>query len=398
MKKILFLFLVVSGMCFKAESMTKALVETAKSLERRINVGQSISGIDLDFLTSVPQAMRAVSTETEITLCMEAVKKYINDKWEGKSTEELLSRVSKNTPFKRYDLMDTSDAYNYLSMGKGFFHWIISGYCFERGALYKSNLDNALRVISSVDLGNGAKIRDNAYSIDYVMTEVHNVPFGSENFPGNPYPILTIGDVNRRQKIVSYIYIDEHGEYQKDYVWVNEFSLDFAEQTIDAAAKAVVEVVIFNANATNDELCREAFRAAKEYIITRPPEQISNLRIELIDAVSNAIKEGILGVISNEPYPLDFLKRTTNVDNSHRLYLMGAMQAVIEGKGIPYSSTQSEAADGSAGKKLIDILNPDVDDETKRVFPWDYNSINGATDNQRRMAAQNYLKIARTLE
>ena len=91
------------------------------------------------------------------------------------------------------------------------------------------------------------------------------------------------------------------------------------------------------------------------------------------------------------------IRTTEYITNVHRLHLMGAMQAIIEEKGIPCGDTQA-AETKNVGKKLIDDLTPDIPfgDYKNRIAPWDYGT--GTTDAQKRLAAQNFLKIARTLE
>lgn len=78
-----------------------------------------------------------------------------------------------------------------------------------------------------------------------------------------------------------------------------------------------------------------------------------------------------------------------SINNVHRLYLMGAMYAVMNKLGIPQTNPYAEAA--SSGNPLITTI-----DNMARVAPWDYGG--GVTDNQRRSAALNLLKIAQTLK
>ena len=64
---------------------------------------------------------------------------------------------------------------------------------------------------------------------------------------------------------------------------------------------------------------------------------------------------------------------------------------------VSYNDFQAFEA-RNIGKKLIDDLTPDISigDNGNRIAPWDYGTR--ITDNQKRLAAQNFLKIAKTLQ
>ena len=380
MKKLALLSVILASMYSDTKAMTKALAETAKSVERRINAGQSISKVNIDFLTSVPQAMRAISTGTEIKLCMEATKKYTDGNWKDKSIEELLSRVNDSMPLKRYDLIGDDALYG-GSVGAKFSQWRLCGYCLGKGSLYKSSLNNALNVISSFDFRTGAKIRDIADSIDSIPVTIgSNVREGSE-------PSVSIDNLTIKNSKIAYM--------DGQYVTVDQVSTDNAGKAIKAAAQAAVETVVFNADANNDEICMKMLQAATLSITKNIPD----LDLVIVDAVAKVIKEKILEEMSSSDVAAGFngIRTTEYITNVHRLHLMGAMQAIMEGKGIPCGDLQASAAK-NVGKKLIDDLTPDIPfgEDENRIAPWDYGT--GTTDAQKRLAAQNFLKIARTLE
>lgn len=380
MKKLVLLSAILTSMYSDSKAMTKALAETAKIVEKKINAGQSISKVNIDFLTSVPQAMRAISTETEIKLCMEATKKYTDGNWKDKSIEELLSRVDFRTPLKSDNLIEDDDLYG-GSVGAKFSQWRLCGYCLGKGSLYKSSLNNALNVVSSFDFRTGANIRDiadNIYSIPETIR--NNVGVGSET---------SVSTENLTIKHSKIAYRDG------PYVTVDQVSTDNAEEAIKAAAQAAVETVVFNADANNDEFCMKMLQAATLSLT----ENIPNLDSVIVDAVAEVIKEKILEAMSSSDVAAGFndIRTTEYITNVHRLHLMGAMQAIMEGKGIPCGDLQASAAK-NVGKKLIDDLTPDIPfgEDENRIAPWDYGT--GTTDAQKRLAAQNFLKIARTLE
>ncbi|MCR5224856.1 MAG: hypothetical protein K6C34_02120 [Alphaproteobacteria bacterium] len=79
------------------------------------------------------------------------------------------------------------------------------------------------------------------------------------------------------------------------------------------------------------------------------------------------------------------------IDNVHRLYLMGAMYAVMNQLGIPKTNDDAAAAD-----KLNPLFNSI--NVNSRVAPLGPEAYDSGIDELRRTAARILLRIAQTLQ